>query len=924
MIKIKNLSLSFLDQVIFSSAEMKLPDKGLYTVCGPSGCGKSSLLHIIAGLIKYEGNVNINALNISSFSSDKMDEYRLKNIGLVFQDYKLLPYLSVYENILLPINGSKINKSIKKNKVKTLLKYVGLSELINKSINELSGGEKQRIAIARALINSPNLLLCDEPTGSIDKDNKEIIMDILKRYSLDNLVIIVTHDSSLAKTYSDGIITIRNHRLYLENIKRNDDKNKLILDRNINDITNSKLTFKTIEKMYKSKKKNRKIQNFFIRSITSLGILGVGVSLLLSSFISTSIKKSYSEILLDNEIIMNKTIKKDTYISALNEEEAIDKKANYNEYIKDIGFCYLNDFSSFFDTNYFYLNSSSAKKQIIDNLSIQQINDFLWLDNYPFLSVYPSKPSNLKEDEIILGLTMTNIRQLCLYLSLPRNISSLSYYLKNNELYISLLAIKEEWSYYDEQIFKVVGFSLEKSNVIYHYNHRYNEYILESRMRFDSINEINKETKYPWTLRKVPYYEIENYDNFLNETFYDSDFEDVYLDQNKKYYFPSIFDNENNETKSRFLLFFKSENKIKNRMYHSIKNSNEKIKDVYFMTSSGYSVFPSSLMKGFYYPFFFSFDIDKLSDAIDYDSTNNDYTVVSSYDGVIKGHYTLTKNDGVFFKSFDKVDIGREPQNYDEIVVSSSFLKKLNLSEDIVPSSPLQIAINNKSTYINENKINKEYITLNLKVTGIVKSQLLNIYHNPNWLIIYYQTRLGVSIFDLDITSFLIEGKSGNDMEEIKNSLIKNFPTFSFSSPLLDINESVNKTMKYIEIVIICFSLVSLIISLLLYSLSLNITIDESKKDISLIRCLGFSKIESIKIVFFNSLSFSLTSFFISSFELLLFSLVYSYVLGVSFLNLISIRPFIFMFIISILISVFSASFNINKILKMNILKSSQ
>lgn len=923
MIEIKNLNLSYSKQTIFSSASLVLKDKGLYSVIGPSGCGKSSLLHAIAGLIKYEGDIKICSTNVSSLSNKEMDDFRLKNIGLVFQDFKLLSYLSVYENILLPISGLKIEKAIKDTKVKSLLNYVGLSSYINKNINELSGGEKQRIAIARSLINSPSVLLCDEPTGSIDKNNSEKIMEIIKNYSKDNLVIIVTHDTSLAERYSDGIINIKNHKLVLNEKVNKKKKEKLIIDSGINETSTGKINISTINKIYRSKKKNHKIQDFFIKSITSLGILGIGISMLLSNFISSSIKKSYSEILLDNEIIMSKNIKQSEYLSSISEEEALSKIGEYKSYVKDVGFCYLNDFTSFFDTNYFYLNSSSIKKQIIENLSIQNINDFLWLDNYPFLNVYPSRPSSLKEDEIVLGLSISTIKQLCLYLGITRNISSLSYYLKNNDLYISLLAIKEDWSYYDEQLFKVVGFSLEKSNVIYHYNHRFNEFVLETKMRFDSSYEINKNTFYPWTLKKATYYDIENYDNFLNESFYDEIFDDVYLDQNKNYYFPSIFKNENSEMKSRFLLFFKDENKIKSRLDKIIEGTSKKIEDVYFMTSCGYSVFPSSLMKGFYYPFFFSFDNDCLLNAIDYDSKNNDYSIVSSFDGVMKGHYTLSKNEGVFFKSLRKIDIGREPQNYDEIVVSSSFLRKLNLPIDEVPSYPLKIAINNKTTYLSETKVNKEYIDINLKVTGIINSELYNIYHNPNWLIIFFQTRLGISIFDLDISSFLIEGKNGNDMKEIKETLLKRFPSFTLSSPLLDINESVNKTMHYIEIIIICFSLVSLIISIFLYSMSLSITLDEYKKDISLIRCIGFSKFESIKLVFYNSLIFSLNSFFISSVELLMFSFVYSYILNTSFLSLISIRPFIFMLIVSIIISLLSSTTNIRKVYKMNILETS-
>ena len=206
MLELKNINKKFKNKIIFKNLNIKFK-KGLNLIYGKSGSGKSTLLKIIALEEKVDsGFIFLNKKNVNECY--KKSEFRNKNIGMIFQDYKLIDELSVIDNILVP---TIINKDKRKN-LDSLVKILSIEEFKNNKVYKLSGGEQQRIAIARALINDPDIILADEPTGALDYENKEIIMNYLKKISKDKIVIMVTHDISLNK-YGDNIFYIKNKKV---------------------------------------------------------------------------------------------------------------------------------------------------------------------------------------------------------------------------------------------------------------------------------------------------------------------------------------------------------------------------------------------------------------------------------------------------------------------------------------------------------------------------------------------------------------------------------------------------------------------------------------------------------------------------------------------------------------------------------------
>lgn len=181
----------------------------LVVILGPSGAGKSTLLNLLGGMDKAtSGSIRIGKNDIAKYNDKELTKYRAKDVGFIFQFYNIMPTLTVDENVNLIKDVTNTSRSSKE-----VLKSVGLLQHANKFPQELSGGEQQRVSIARAIMKSPKLLLCDEPTGALDSQTGKEVLKLLKEQSkLDTTIIIVTHNSLIAEV-ADRIIKIKNGKV---------------------------------------------------------------------------------------------------------------------------------------------------------------------------------------------------------------------------------------------------------------------------------------------------------------------------------------------------------------------------------------------------------------------------------------------------------------------------------------------------------------------------------------------------------------------------------------------------------------------------------------------------------------------------------------------------------------------------------------
>ena len=253
---------------VLKDITLSFPSTGLVSVLGKSGCGKSTLLNLIGKLDNSsEGNIFFNGKDISKYKEKELVIYRKKIVSYIFQHYHLLENQTALYNIMLPalLNGDSFITA--KKKVLSLVDNFSIDKsLLDKKCSKLSGGEKERIAIMRCFISNPRLILADEPTGALDKDNAVLVMESLKKASKSSLVIMVTHNEQLARQYSDRIISMRDGRII--DVER------------INETKNEKV--ETVARKSNSNWYNKIIaHNFtkrFKRNIFSIASLAIGIT----------------------------------------------------------------------------------------------------------------------------------------------------------------------------------------------------------------------------------------------------------------------------------------------------------------------------------------------------------------------------------------------------------------------------------------------------------------------------------------------------------------------------------------------------------------------------------------------------------------------------------------------------------------------
>ncbi len=215
MIKAKNIRKSFGVLEVLKGVELSIAVGEIVSIVGPSGAGKTTLLQILGTLDKpNEGEIMVNGINFSRLGEKDLASFRNKHIGFIFQFHQLLPEFTALENVMIPALIGRKDKKKSEEKAREILTYLQLSDRMEHKPNELSGGEKQRVAVARALINEPSLILADEPSGSLDSKNRDelhkLLFDLRDKFGL--TIVIVTHDKELA-TLSDRVIEMKDGKI---------------------------------------------------------------------------------------------------------------------------------------------------------------------------------------------------------------------------------------------------------------------------------------------------------------------------------------------------------------------------------------------------------------------------------------------------------------------------------------------------------------------------------------------------------------------------------------------------------------------------------------------------------------------------------------------------------------------------------------
>ena len=307
MLELKKIKKTYnaggLKQNALNSVSIKFRKSEFVCILGPSGSGKTTLLNVLGGLDNYDdGDLIINGKSTRKFKSKDWDEYRNNVIGFIFQSYNLIGHISVLANVELSLKLSSVPKKERRKKALEVLEKVGLKNHIHKKPNELSGGQMQRVAIARSLVNDPEIILADEPTGALDTKTSKDIMDLIKKVSKGKLVIMVTHNETLAKEYATRIINLKDGKITGDTnpYDEKEDEKKDYKFRK------TKMSFKEALMLSLNNILTKKGRTILTAFASSIGIIGIALILALSNGFDKKVNEYEKGIMSAMPIIISK------------------------------------------------------------------------------------------------------------------------------------------------------------------------------------------------------------------------------------------------------------------------------------------------------------------------------------------------------------------------------------------------------------------------------------------------------------------------------------------------------------------------------------------------------------------------------------------------------------------------------------------
>ena len=436
MLEIKNIKKIYktgdFTQVALNNVSIKFRKNEFVTILGQSGSGKTTMLNILGGLDKYNsGDLIINGKSTKKFKDKDWDAYRNKSIGFIFQSYNLINHITVLKNVEMALKLNNVSRKKRHKLAREALDRVGLTEHINKKPTELSGGQMQRVAIARSLVNNPDIILADEPTGALDSKTSIQIMDIIKEISKEKLVIMVSHNKELANLYSTRIIELKDGKMINDNNPVTNDE-EIITNYKLN---KTKMSFKEALFLSFNNIMTKKGRTFLTAFASSIGIIGIALILSLSNGFDKQIEKyekgilsampimiSSDSVKMDEET-MNKLSGKDQkkypdydyVIPKKSNEELIMRKNNitedYIKYIEKVPNEYSYGISYLRYTNINFIQKINGKITMIDNKLINTISIPKSVNDKMFLNIYydildGKLPEN--KNEIVLFVDSTN------------------------------------------------------------------------------------------------------------------------------------------------------------------------------------------------------------------------------------------------------------------------------------------------------------------------------------------------------------------------------------------------------------------------------------------------------------------------------------------------------------------------------------
>lgn len=918
MIEIKNLTKRYQENLppVLDKVSLNLPERGLCYMIGKSGAGKSTLINLI-GLMdeEYEGSIRVHSKELSSLNEKEKADYRFKTVSFVFQSYHAQDMESVKENLMKTLSITSLSEKEKLERIRFRLKQLSLEDKENVTFKNLSGGEKKRISLIRALIKDSEILLCDEPLSSLNPMLRRRVSQILKEESKKKLVLVITHEKDEIPLES-SIYELRNGKIYpvrQYDIKEGQ-KEKAHYQR---------IPFQgrsLLRQLFSCLKAKREYLLITLFSLI-IGLFSISFSFQLSSGVSSAMEASMSRYMDENCMVISpkENTLEDTKFVQADYQSLMRIKRNHEDDIIDIFPFYLSSMDTLFGAN--QRISLLFKDKAID-LSRLSLNSFLEYRHIDEVDVPIYAKGELSLDDIILSLDEERMKALYLLLFDDRvssfderHLERLSERIYENPLSLRIQANKASWGYEQDYSYKIKGIVLDKDSYIVSDSNLFSSHFVTDVMHFKEILE-SEEAEVEWTMTKCDGFRLKKNhgEHFFKAFLRDRECNPFSLKMVKtsNYYRQEDLSTHNHvavvkDYMSKIHLdeiesfLFKNQGKIQSVSYSS---------PVYTYTANGY-------ISGFAKPFFFSKYKEKLNQIQDKATfTKEDLgsfqgSQIEDIPGVIKADLisSMDQKKALRFKSIQenskKPFFGKEPKDYTEIGISRKMAESLFQSTSGAINRELCTLTLDKTSKV-DGRYKNHFSQGQVKIVGIYEYDELAIYQDSLFPLgycflggelSYEELRISQAVIKVDLTKA--------DIRDYEKS-ISEYGNYKGSFPMYIMVQEIKNTLNLLANLFLGFAIISLLGAGSLLFLSLYLILYKDRKEIGILLSLGYEKKEISRFYLSMSQVIGILSFLGSLIVSILTETVLKNTLNELLDNYVfSIKPFLISFLTSMFLTTF-------------------
>lgn len=883
MLQIKNLTKKYPKnkENTLENIHVTFPETGLYYILGASGSGKSTLLSLIGGMdFDYQGSIKYNKEELKEMTEKERSDYRLFTIAFSFQDNKSNDKESVEDCILKSLSILDLTKEEKEKRIQYYLKRLQLEDKRKRKMETLSGGERKRISLIRALVKKSNILLCDEPLSSLNKDLRKTTTDVLKEESRERLVLIITHEKDEIPNES---IPYRLENKALTKLKEeNEDQKKE--KRTTHPKRKNYSGFTLMSDIIKG---IRRKSEFLIITLLSLSIslFAISFSFLLSHGVKDSLEKTLGSYMSDNCMVIESKesrFEDEKYQTADYAFLSLLKR-NYPDQVADISPFYLENLDDLFKKEQRMTLRNENRTITLNRLSVTSFLEYQTTRELGEDEEIHGKKENLNYDEVILKVDYSSIASMyfLLYNRLIPTINDdtlkeIVEATKRKNIGLRIQLSINEYNYTLDHMVSIVGLVFSKSTGIVHSESDFNEHFLKDIMHFKDYYEDEEEKeRTPVEIPKC--LGIRIYPNklslFLRSFLFDKKANRYTL---KPLDSQTYYRKEDKTTHNRFGVYKDYLNKVNpSEILEFALDNQDKVESISYSTPV-FTFTASGYISGFTKPFFFSKYKEKLNDIQDsylHTSLNLGQfqgSQIKTKEGVIKGDLlSSSEKNGLRYYSLDQSDkvpiLGTIPKDYSEIGISRHMAEYLFGSIQDALDKPLQVLML-VDTVKTEEGYDNIFDEGMLEIKGIYDDKENAIYQDSLFPLCYCFENSRLKMEDIKINQAVLKVDLTHTSKDDYQKKIRKYGDYRISFPMMTIMEEIENTMDNLSKLFLFFASLSLVLASSLLFLSMYLILQKDRKEIGILLSLGYRKEEISKYYILFSLTVGTLGYLLSLF----------------------------------------------------------